>query len=677
MRFPMLGTTDESHDTGTFASRREIVITLIACVVTFALAVAVDAIDEAMQFARAHESWELDEMFTLVVVLGVAFAVFALRRWRELRREMKARNEADIRVRSSERRFATAFGASPQPTVITELATECVVDANDAFEALSGYTTETMLGRSLTELRIWHRQDHGLAVNRRLSDDRSVRDFETEIRAANGTIHQVMFSAVVVDVAGRECALCSVTDVTNQKSLESELAHQAFHDPLTGLANRALFRNRTELALARRERRAGNTVAVLYLDLDDFKRVNDGLGHAAGDSLLRSVAGRLLSATRQTDTVARLGGDEFAVVLDLADGDSEATLVAERIAAAFRKPVQVMGRDVAVAASIGLAVAAPDDDCDTLLRNADVAMYSAKSKGKAQVVAFETSMGHERLDRIELETGLQQAIEGGELRLVFQPIVDLESGVPQSVEALVRWEHPTRGTVSPASFIPIAEETGLILPLGRWVLMEACRTAAAWQTTGLRLASAAGPIPVTVNVSGRQLLDAAFVGDVRHALAASGLPASALVLEITETVLMKDTERALVAMRALKELGVSLAIDDFGTGYSSLSYLRQFPVDVLKIDRSFIQGVAASGKEAALARTIIALGEMLSLKTVAEGIESAAQRSHLQELGCFLGQGFLFARPVSQSEINVLLGGDEAARATGGEEPAERERLIA
>ena len=671
----MLAWLRSNHlDGRSIVSRMELFITCSVCVVTYSVASAFDAMERAMTFTEAHEGWQLDELFSIVLVLGIAFAVFATRRWRELQIEMTARIDADARTRASEQRFATAFAASPYATLITELTTERIVDANVAFQTLSGYEKCAIIGRSIGELHLWNRPERVAAAARQLMEDGAVRDVETELRTSEGRTRNVLFSAVVVDVDGRTCVLSSIADISERKSLEMQLTHQAFHDSLTGLANRALFRDRAALALARRERHPNTLVAVLFLDLDDFKRINDGLGHAAGDALLKSVASRLVSATRQTDTVARLGGDEFAVLLDITDGQQEATSVAERVVSSFRRPIDVTGRDVHVAMSVGLAVAAPNDDVELLLRNADVAMYEAKARGKARLVTFEPSMGNERVDRLELEAGLQAAIDGNELRLVYQPIVRLDSGAPDSIEALVRWQHPTRGLVPPNAFIPIAEETGLIISLGRWVLMEACRAAQEWRTTLEPGCPGMAPLPVSVNVSGKQLLSTSLLRDVKEALDASGLPASSLILEITETVLMTDTERALTAMRALKALGVSLAVDDFGTGYSSLSYLRQFPVDVLKIDRSFIQGVAGSGKEAALTRTIVALGEMLQLKTVAEGVENTAQRSHLRELGCAMGQGYLFARPVSETELTTYL---RAAPTPEGDPAPSNTRAVA
>ena len=452
----------------------------------------------------------------------------------------------------------------------------------------------------------------------------------------------------VRDRDGRIVAGVAVAeDVTQRRRLEGQLAHQAFHDPLTGLANRALFRDRVEHALAQTHRAPGG-VAVLFLDLDDFKAVNDSLGHGEGDQLLVQVAARLLGTTRGCDTVARLGGDEFAVLLqDAVDGDAH--IVANRILSSLTRPVRVGARELSVGASIGIAVAHCEDGAEELLRNADLAMYQAKARGKGMYEVFAPPMYEAVRDRVSLQADLHHALERREFRLVYQPLVELATERVVGVEALVRWDHPTRGAVSPATFIPLAEESGIILPLGRWVLGEACRQAAAWQRRGV------GAPYVAVNISGRQLQHPQLVADVATALGEAGLEPGALLLEITEGVVMHDTEASLRRLHDLKGIGVRLAIDDFGTGYSSLSYLQRFPMDVLKIDKAFVDDVALGGSQAALARTIVALGETLSLDTVAEGIETPEQSAALVAMGCRVGQGYWFARPVPAPEITAML----------------------
>jgi diguanylate cyclase (GGDEF)-like protein len=402
---------------------------------------------------------------------------------------------------------------------------------------------------------------------------------------------------------------------------------------------------------------ADRRIAVLFLDLDGFKAVNDAMGHRTGDRLLQGVAARLLNATRGIDTVARFGGDEFAVLLENAHGLPDVNIVAERILTSLRTPIVVGGgtnggavREARVGASIGIALAEPGVNADTLLAQADAAMYQAKSEGKGRLAVFHPALVTAAAEQLALESDLALALGRGEFTLAYQPIVAVDSGTVESVEALLRWHHPTRGLVPPARFIPMAESSGLIVALGRWVLDEACRTASSWP-----LSPTGAPVGVTVNVSGRQLDDRSLATYVSEALATSGLPASQLTLELTESALMRNTDVTLATLRALKESGVRLAIDDFGTGYSSLRYLQQFPVDVLKIDKSFVDGIARGGRDAALGRTIVALAETLGLRTVAEGIEDSVQRERLRAMGCELGQGYLFARPLDAAAVLALL----------------------
>jgi len=439
-----------------------------------------------------------------------------------------------------------------------------------------------------------------------------------------------------------------VMDVTERTIAEARLEHQAFHDALTGLANRSLFRDRVGHALAR-GRRLGTRPAVLFLDLDEFKAVNDGLGHAEGDRLLVEVSTRLLGATRGCDTVARLGGDEFAVLLSDVYDEGEATAVAERVLRALAKPITLSARDVLVGASVGIAAAVPGEGADELLRNADLAMYHAKARGKGTYEVFAPAMYEVVSDRVALLADLRGALDRKEFAVVYQPVVDLGTGHVVGAEALIRWTHPARGPVPPPRFIGLAEDSGLILPIGRFVLEAACRQAAGWLRDGH------GDLHVAVNMSGRQLQYPGFVADVAAVLAATGLPPHALLLEITESVVMQDTEASLARLAALKALGVRLAIDDFGTGYSSLAYLQRFPVDVLKIDKRFVDGVHEGRSGEALARTIVALGETLGLRTVGEGIERPEQRDALRSLGCTYGQGYLFARPLPAHELDGLL----------------------
>jgi diguanylate cyclase (GGDEF)-like protein len=417
---------------------------------------------------------------------------------------------------------------------------------------------------------------------------------------------------------------------------------QALLDELTRLPNRALLAERVRLSLARRAR-DGRDVTVLFVDLDGFKAVNDTMGHAAGDRLLIEVAGRINAIVRQTDTAARLGGDEFAVLLDGSDTRA-ATCVAQRILTSLAVPVCIGGHhETVIGASIGVVAVAQETSVDQVLRNADLAMYMAKAAGRGRVEVFEDAMFDEAIERAELERDLREAVTNGAIDVSYQPCVELADGTVTSVEALVRWTHPERGNVPPSAFIPVAEATGIILDLGRYVLRTACRDA-------VRLRRSSPDLTMAVNVSARQLVSPAFVGEVAAALADHELPGEALVLEITESMLVRDVEVSSARLAELKELGVRLAIDDFGTGYSSLSYLRHFPVDILKIDRSFVEQLPGDG--AALARSIVRLGQSLHLEVIAEGVEDEQQRTELRRLGCGRAQGFLFAeaRPVAAVE---------------------------
>jgi diguanylate cyclase (GGDEF)-like protein len=453
----------------------------------------------------------------------------------------------------------------------------------------------------------------------------------------------LLFSLVLVLTRSRERALGMVKEKTG------ELRHQSLHDALTGLPNRVLALDRAEQMLAR-ARRQQIPVAALYVDIDGFKHVNDTFGHAAGDELLRTVATRLADVVREGDTAARLSGDEFVVLVEGSTLDAGPELVAERLLEVLRQPYDINGqpaRQLSLTASIGIALGERASAAE-LLRDADVALYEAKAAGRDYYMLFKSSMQTAARDRLTLEMDLAEALEQRQLFLQYQPTFDLQSESVIGVEALIRWRHPTRGVIAPIEFIPIAEESGLIVPIGRWVLEDACRQAAIWHRHGHR-------IDMSVNVSGGQLDDDELIEDVRHALAESGLDPATLTLEITETTLMRDAEATAKRLRSLKELGVRIAIDDFGTGYSSLAYLRQFPVDALKIDRSFISGIAGSKGSAALIHTLVQLGKTLDIETLAEGIEERSQLETLQREHCDHGQGFLFSRPLDVDAVEKFL----------------------
>lgn len=432
----------------------------------------------------------------------------------------------------------------------------------------------------------------------------------------------------------------------NDAKAAEETAHQAFHDPLTGLPNRALFLDRLRLARARALRHS-NSVAVLFADLDGFKKVNDSLGHSCGDKLLMAVGQRLSATLRPADTVARFGGDEFAILMEEVAEPIDAARAAQRALEIIERPLEIDGRDVFVTASVGIAVGR--EEPEELLRNADLAMYEAKGRGKGRYELFQREMHRAMADRLELEQDLKRAVGEGEFVLHYQPLVELGSGRITGVEALVRWLHPERGLIPPAEFIPIAEESGQIHAIGRWVLYEACHKAAEWEEEH-------GPIELSVNLSSAQLTQASLVREVSEALSSSGLAPERLILEITETVLMDATTSNIERLAALKRIGAKLAVDDFGTGYSSLQYLRRFPIDWLKIAKPFVDGVARSDEEAGLAKAIVDIARSLHLRVVAEGIEAGAQSSRLLGLGCERGQGFFYSPPLPPHEIGIVLG---------------------
>jgi diguanylate cyclase (GGDEF)-like protein/PAS domain S-box-containing protein len=451
-------------------------------------------------------------------------------------------------------------------------------------------------------------------------------------------------------------------DISRRKSLEEQLRHQAFHDSLTHLPNRALFLDRLQLALARRSI-ADTGLAVLLIDLDGFKQVNDTLGHDAGDQLLIEVADRLTQCLRPADSVSRLGGDEFAVLVDDLKGGQDAAFVSERMLDALMMPFVLAGREIFVRASIGIVLTdASERSADDLLRDADVAMYVAKSEGGNHARVFEPQMRHAVMRRMTLEADLRAAVDTEQIAVVYQPIVELATGRIKGMEALVRWQHPQRGMLPPDDFVPLAEETGLIVPIGRQVLEEACRQLSRWH----RRHPVEPPLSVSVNLSSRQVQDPGLVSDVRDVVSSHGLPSGCVTLELTESVLMEQVERTAETLDALRATGVRLAIDDFGTGYSSLSYLQSFPIEVLKIDRAFIRRVALGPEDSALTRAIVKLANTLDLGVVAEGIEEQTQLDTLLALGCPHGQGYLFAAPLTVDEMDAFLADRDE---TGGRRP--------
>src|SRR5712692_3151611 len=536
--------------------------------------------------------------------------------------------------------------------------------ASPAVQSVWGQTPDELRGTTLLDLV--HPDERGgadLYLANLLAQPGGTLINELRLQHSDGTWRdfEVVATNMLVQPAV-EGIVATCRDITQRKAFERELSRLAFTDTLTGLPNRALLRDRLTHALARAERQRGH-VAVLFLDLDRFKVVNDSLGHASGDALLLEVANRINTCLRSGDTAARLGGDEFTVLLEDIVDEQQAVEVAERIAESLRLPVIVEGREVFVSASIGIALNTPHRiGPDGVLRNADLALYRAKADGRARHAVFDPSMEARALERLEVETDLRHALDRDELRVYFQPVVDLDTGTVNELEALVRWERPGYGIVSPIAFIPIAEETGLIVPIGQWVLEEACRWAQRWQA----FTSSHKPLIVSVNLSARQFQHPELLTDIKRALDETGLDPRHLKLEITESVVMQDAQATIDTLQALKAIGIRVAIDDFGTGYSSLSYLKRLPVDTLKIDASFVSGLGQDTQDTAIVDSVVALARTLQLSVTGEGVETLAQARHLRRLGCDRGQGFLYARPLPPLDMERLL-----------EEAASPKRLLA
>ena len=532
-----------------------------------------------------------------------------------------------------------------------------ILYASPACESLLGHGPEHLVGRALDELGLVHEQDRAavdaLFAAALAGDQQHAKTGTYRIVRDDGEVRWVETAVRVVprpDGPPRELVAVS-RDVSARRAAERELAHRALHDPLTGLPNRALFLDRLSQAL-HRARRRHSTVAVLFCDLDRFKLVNDSLGHSAGDRLLCDVATRLREVLRPADTLARFGGDELTILCEDLDDAASAAPIAQRIAATFAMPFQLGDDEAYLQCSIGIAIA-QRGECDGpegLIRDADAAMYRAKAQGSSSIEVFDEAMRRNARERLTTESALRRALTRNELVLHYQPIVSMLDARIQGFEALVRWQHPERGLLQPGAFIPLAEDTALIVPLGEWVLREACVTAHRWhEELGLEW------LQVNVNLSARHLGQRDLVTMVRDTLTETGMPADRLVLELTETAVMESGPHVIATLEGLKALGVGLALDDFGTGHSSLAHLHRFPLDILKIDRSLIAALTEPGHAASIAGAIVWLAESMGVETVAEGIESPAQRQAARGLGCTMAQGFLFARPAPGPEAIALL----------------------
>jgi diguanylate cyclase (GGDEF)-like protein/PAS domain S-box-containing protein len=579
---------------------------------------------------------------TLLVLVSIGWFFWfrtLVRRHRELQRQVTEQQVLD----AGERRLLALVQNSADLVLVLEPDSTASFVSPSA-TAILGRAPEDVTGRRFVDLL----RPRDVPMFIRLLAGGAVAEQQVIVRVPHADGRDLVLEGTLTNLMADEAVhgwVLTVRDVTERQALQEELSYQAFHDALTGLANRQLFGDRLAHAL---RRRGAGPLMVLFLDLDDFKHVNDSLGHGIGDRLLVAVAERIESAVRQGDTAARLGGDEFAILMEGA-GLSDAREVADRLLEALALPVTVDDQLHSVRASIGMTVAVPGETTgEEALRNADVAMYWAKDRGKGTVAVYEAGLHAEALDRLALRGELQRAIREHQLVLHYQPTVDLATRTITGFEALVRWNHPSRGLLPPSEFIPVAEQSGLIVPLGSWVLREACRA-------GVGLQSGDQQPSMAVNIAAQQLARADFVDEVVSVLQSTGMPAERLVLEITESVLLDDMAGTVTALARLRERGVRVAIDDFGTGYSSLSYLSQLPVDTLKLDKSFVDQVCASPNDASLVEAIIGMSRSMQLTTVAEGVEEPQQAAWLAGASCSMGQGYLWSRPVELAAARELL----------------------
>lgn len=569
--------------------------------------------------------------------------------------DITARKQAEEALREAHERFRSAFENAPIGMAMVDLDGR-ILRANAAYARILGRELTEVCGMNVNELT--HPDDReasSIELRRLLAGDSEAYRLEKRYMHVDG--HAVWVSINVSCVRDNDgtplYTLGHTEDITERRELRERLAHAAIHDPLTDLPNRVLFIDRLETALSRGLRHA-RQVAVIYLDLDRFKLVNDGMGHGAGDRLLEVVADRLLAAVRPSDTVARFGGDEFVVLCEEITDKAVAVEVAERLMTVLSDPVELDEGEIFVTASVGLAISGClGDSAISLLRDADTAMYLAKERGRSRIEIFHQQSHAEVFEQMTMRNELHRALERGEFLLHYQPIIELSSSAVIGAEALVRWQHPTRGLLGPNQFISVAEDCGLIIPLGTWVLQEACRQAACWHDDARD--SGRVPIEISVNVSARQLIGTGFVESVAAALTTSGINPGNLCLEITESMLMGDNRSSAEVLRSLRELGVQISIDDFGTGYSSLSYLKRFPIDSLKVDRSFVDGLGEDPDDSVIAGAVIALAHSLDLTAVAEGVETEIALEELRELGCDRVQGFLLGYPQPADELHAVI----------------------
>ncbi|HUP50143.1 MAG TPA: EAL domain-containing protein [Thermoanaerobaculia bacterium] len=570
---------------------------------------------------------------------------------RELRdaQERATRRKAEQTIHDNERRFRSLIEHSSDITTVIEVGGK-ILYSSPSVERLLGHRPEELIGAPLQQYI--HPEDVekvlGVVSGSGGEEHPSV-EFRFRERAGGWRILETTINHLVdnPDIGG---VVLNCRDITARKQDEATIRHLAYFDALTGLPNRMLFNDRLAQAIAHARRRPSSGATIMFLDLDRFKTINDTLGHGAGDELLRATAGRLSVALREEDTVARLGGDEFLFLLTGVADVEDAARVGQKILDQFNTPFQVMGHELHVSASIGISMFPMDGtDGETLIRNADTALYRAKEQGRNRCQLYAPAMNAIAFKRLVIENSLRRALDRNELVLHYQPLVSLSSGDIVAVEALIRWPHPELGMISPLEFIPMAEETGLIVPLTRWILRTACAQMKQWQDEGL------APEVLSVNVSARRFNDSNLPDMIKEVLESTNLDGRCLSIELTESVMMENAEATIGTLQQLKDLGIKISIDDFGTGYSSLSYLKRLPIDTLKIDRSFVKDIPADSEDAAIAILIITMAHNLKLSVVAEGVETEEQRSFLQAKHCDVMQGFLVSRPLSAEDLREFL----------------------
>jgi diguanylate cyclase (GGDEF)-like protein/PAS domain S-box-containing protein len=618
------------------------------------LAAASDALAKDFDDKARTTSQSAHQHLTLTLVGGGILAVLML--WSFFSKR------ARLQLERSERRFRSLVEHSNELVAVVD-EKKRIRFVTPAFLRRLGYEPDHMLGQSLLELV--HPEDAKQAPVEESQDGEAARRWRLKHNDGSWVETEMDVKDLLDDPAVRGYVV-TIQDVGHRRMLEEQIRHQAFHDSLTGLANRALFEDRLNHALERLRRDTTQGAAVIFIDLDDFKTVNDSLGHAAGDDLLKAFAGCLAECTRRADTVARFGGDEFAVLVEGFLADDAALVIADRIHATLDKPIRLEQDDVYVHASIGIANGDAGMTADEVVRNADLAMYSAKADGKGHTACFEPSMHSAVRKRLQLTGDLRRALDEGQLTVNYQPLIRLDDGRMLGAEALLRWAHPELGNVPPAEFIPLAEESGLIMSIGNFVLNEACRQLKRWQSEH----PGKHPDYVSVNLSVRQFQrEGQVVEEVRNAIQDSGIRGANLMLEITESVLMEDRVPIIRDLDELRALGVRIAIDDFGTGYSALSYLREFPIDTVKMDRSFVHNLGNDAADSALVRSVVELGEALDMQIIAEGIEGQGQLDSVTGLRCDIGQGYFFAPPLDAAAMSSLLN-DEKERSPAAVAPA-------